>query len=250
MNYMIFDLEFNQGFHYKKENYTTINLECPFEIIDIGAIKLDEEFNVIDTFNSLIKPSIYKRLHPYVKKITGISKEKLKLAPTINELYVQFMEFINDVDVLCVWGSADIKELIRNIEYHKLDSSIVPTKYIDVQQHASKFLNSKNGNSIGLENAAKLLNITIDNQFHMAYNDAFYTAEVFKLIFNEDINPELFIYSKETKKNKNSTANELDDNCLFAQFEKMYNREITLEEKLMIKLAYKMGSTNQFKKQV
>ena len=35
---------------------------------------------------------------------------------------------------------------------------------------------------------------------------------------------------------------------LFAQFEKMYNRKLSSQEKDMIKLAYIMGKTNQFSK--
>ena len=37
---------------------------------------------------------------------------------------------------------------------------------------------------------------------------------------------------------------------LFAQFEKMYNRKLSSQEKDMIKLAYIMGKTNQFSKQL
>ena len=44
MEYIIFDLEFNQGFD-KKLNKTVSNEKCPFEIIQIGAIKLDSKYN-------------------------------------------------------------------------------------------------------------------------------------------------------------------------------------------------------------
>jgi hypothetical protein len=37
-------------------------------------------------------------------------------------------------------------------------------------------------------------------------------------------------------------------NSLIQQFEKMYDREMTKEEKSIIILAYKMGKTNQFLK--
>lgn len=54
MNYIIFDLEFNQGFD-RLNNKTVSNAKCPFEIIQIGAIKLDSELNILDTFSSYIK---------------------------------------------------------------------------------------------------------------------------------------------------------------------------------------------------
>lgn len=248
MKYMVFDLEFNQGFNFKKENVKTINPKCPFEIIDIGAIKLDDNLSTISTFDELIKPFIYKRLHPFVKKMTGISKESLKDSKPFEEVYRGLDEFIKDVDVLCVWGTADIKELIRNIEYHRLDPSIIPSKYINVQQYASKYLNSPGGNSIGLGNAARMMNIPVETELHKAINDAYYTAEVFKRINDESIKPKLYNFNDTKPKKQETKKPALDTHKLFAQFEKMFGREMNHEEKAIIKLAYKMGATNQFQK--
>ena len=47
MEYVVFDLEFNQGFD-KEHNKTVSNERCPFEILQIGAVKLDSNFNIID----------------------------------------------------------------------------------------------------------------------------------------------------------------------------------------------------------
>ncbi len=61
MNYIIFDLEFNQGYN------NQIEIKCPFEIIQIGAVKLNENLTTIDTFNALVKPEIYSNLNPFIK---------------------------------------------------------------------------------------------------------------------------------------------------------------------------------------
>lgn len=249
MNYMVVDFEFNHGFSFEKKNKKVINLECPFEIIDVGAVKLDEDLNTIAIFDELVKPTVYKRLHPFVEKLTGISRENLKAAKPFEEVYRKLTEFINDVDVLCVWGNADIKELIRNIEYHKLDASIVPMEYINIQSYASEQLNSPGGTSIGLGNAAKLMDIPIEAQLHKAFNDAYYTAEVFKKINNENIKPKTYCFESDIKmKRQKVKKTTLDTNKLIAQFEKMFNRQMTSEEKTIIKLAYKMGNTNQFQR--
>lgn len=249
MNYMVFDLEFNQGFNFKNENVKTINPKCPFEIIDIGAVKLNEDLDTISTFDELIKPTIYRRLHPLIKKMTGITKESLKAARPFNEIYKEFNDFISDVDILCVWGTVDIKELLRNMEYHNLDISIVPKEFIDVQHYASRHLESLSNNSVGLGTAAKLMNIPLDTQLHKAFNDAYYTAEVFKKINREHIKPKIYNFADDIKSKRAETKSEaLDTNKLIAQFEKMFKRKMTHEEQTIIKLAYKMGNTNQFKK--
>jgi inhibitor of KinA sporulation pathway (predicted exonuclease) len=247
MNYIVFDLEFNQAFNFGKDS-KEINPKCPFEIIDIGAVKLDENLREVGTLARLVKPKIYHRLHPYVKKITGIHREDLKAAKPFKEVYKEFVNLLDSKSVLCVWGTSDIKELIRNIEYHKLDSSVVPQEYIDLQQYASKFLNNQSGNTIGLKNAVELLNIPLETKFHSAFNDAWYTAEVFKKINTDQIKPKIYIHTKDAKPEKHQKKVAVDTEKLMKQFEKIFGREMTDEEQRIIKLAYRMGSRNEFSK--
>ena len=51
MNYIIMDLEWNNSYMKSAEKF--IN-----EIIEIGAVKLDEELNTVDNFSELIKPVV------------------------------------------------------------------------------------------------------------------------------------------------------------------------------------------------
>ena len=44
MNYIVLDLEWNQGSRPVPKDVPT------FEIIEIGAVKLDEQFHIVDTF--------------------------------------------------------------------------------------------------------------------------------------------------------------------------------------------------------
>ncbi len=247
MNYIVFDLEFNQGYNFEKETKTKINRKCPFEIIQIGAIKLNEDFETISSLDILVKPEIYPILNPYVKEITGLTMDDLDRGKSFKEIYSEFIDFIKTESVLCVWGMADIKELFRNIEYHELDTSLIPLEYINIQSYASKSLNCQKGINIGLSNAATMLGIPIEGEFHDALNDAYYTAEVFKKIHNKEIKPKIYNPNKNTNLNKANNQNyKIDYYNLMKQFEKMFNREITDEEKSIIKLAYNMGKTKQF----
>jgi DNA polymerase III epsilon subunit-like protein len=250
MSYMVFDLEFNQGYNFEDENIKVTNSKCPFEIIDIGALKLDENFNTIATFDELVKPAVYTRLNPFIEKLTGISEDSLNAAKPFTLVYRKLLEFTVDVKVLCVWGTADIKELIRNINYYNLDDARIPREYINVQNYVSRQLKLPVGDVIGLANAARLMNIPIETQLHKAYNDAYYTAEIFKKLNHKNIDIKIYNTADERKKERpKSVKTILDSDKLIAQFEKMFNREITIEEQDMIKLAYKMGKSNQFQKQ-
>ena len=128
-----------------------------------------------------------------------------------------------------------------------MDDLTVPAEYIDIQSYASSLLNCKKGINIGLGNAAKLLNVPLESQFHNAYNDAFYTTEVFKKIYNKEVKSSIYNPNKVTGLNRLGAQNyKIDFNSLTNQFEKMFKREMSIEEKSIIKLAYIMGKTNQF----
>jgi DNA polymerase III epsilon subunit-like protein len=258
VNYIIYDLEFNQ----KNNNSVEVNnssekvnnnsietdvnnsYNIPFEIIQIGALKLNENFQTISTFNTLIKPTVYKNIHPFVENLTKITDDKVASCKDFVHVYDDFLKFIgNDEIILCVWGAADIKELVRNLKFHNLSTSYVP-KYFDLQKYASKYLKAPGKSRIGLRNAIELLNIPIEGEFHDAFNDAYYTAEVFKLIYNDNIKP--MIYTPAPPRRISQPKEKIDTFSLINQFEKMYNREMSEEEKSIIKLAYIMGKTRQF----
>lgn len=48
-NYIIFDLEWNQSPRGREDSVA----DFPFEIIEIGAVKLDENFQMVDEFHRL-----------------------------------------------------------------------------------------------------------------------------------------------------------------------------------------------------
>jgi DNA polymerase III epsilon subunit-like protein len=252
MNYIIFDLEFNQSYNFENETENIINPKCPFEIIQIGAIKLNENFEKIGSLDILVKPEIYTRINPYVQKLTGLTMDELDSGKSFKEMYKELAEFIqSDSSILGVWGVTDIKELFRNIEYYELDIALMPLEYINIQSYACKHLNCKKGINIGLGNAATLLDIPVGSNFHNALNDAYYTAEVFKKIYRSEIKPKIYSPHKNTSLNRlNNRKYKTDFLSLMNQFEKMFKREITKEEKSIIKLAFIMGKTNQFQVKV
>ena len=191
--YIVLDFEFNQAYDFASNTKGEANPKCRFEIIQIGAIKLNNDFETVDSFDKLIKPQIYKRIHPHVQKITGFSDNDFIDCPLFTEVYPEFLEFIGkDSYIMCTWGNSDIRALYRNLTYYKLITPPILIKYIDVQNMATKYLNYSKGGVIGLKNAIDMLNIKTGEFFHNAYYDALYTTEVFKIIKSEKIQLKLF----------------------------------------------------------
>lgn len=245
MNYIVFDLEFNQAFDFKTGSYSKSNPECPFEIIQIGAVKLNSHFDTIGEFNCYIKPVIYKRLHPYVEKITGITQEIMENGINFNSAYEEFSTFVSKDDILCSWGGDDVKALFRNIRYHKLSSSAMPDRYMNIQSFATTYLKYEPGKAIGLKNAVELLELEIESDFHNALNDAMYTAEIFKIVRPEILITEKFKPS-DIKCKKTSSKKLINTKGLFKYFSQSLDRELTAEEKAIIRTAYKFGRNNTY----
>lgn len=244
MNYIIFDLEYNQQ-HPDDINSENIKPPLLFEIIQIGAVKLNKDFKTISTFNSLVKPTIHTKLHPYVEELTKINYEDLDRALDFKDIYNDFIEFIgNEESTLVVWGDSDIKELINNIEFYKLPTSHIPKKYIDIQSYATKLFKLPKGQKIGLKTAVEALNIPVNGEFHDAFYDAYYTGEVFKSIYNKKISAKIF--TNLPQKRAKVKKEKLDSTSLIKEFEKIYNRKMSKEEIEIIRLAYFMGKTKQF----
>ena len=45
------------------------------EVVQIGAVRLDGDFNIVAEFDVLVRPRINSRLSPYFENLTGITNE-------------------------------------------------------------------------------------------------------------------------------------------------------------------------------
>ncbi|NLL73281.1 MAG: exonuclease domain-containing protein [Clostridiales bacterium] len=253
MHYIVFDLEFNQDpeslmdLSLRPENKDKLK-KYPTEIIQFGAVKLDENFNQLDTFSRLVKPSIYYRVNPFITELTGITTESLQEEATFDVVCNEFSEFSKEEEVVfCVWGMTDLKELYRNITYYNLDEKLLPKRYINIQPSASAYLGRSKKKMLSLAYCVEALGIEIGEAFHNALYDALYTAEILKIIYDPSIKPRRYDPSKAIKHARPSKMI-LDFPLLIEQFEKMLSRKVTEEEKEIIRLAYHMGKTRQFLK--
>lgn len=180
MNYIIFDLEFNQSLNRK-----LTNPKLSQEIIEIGAVKLDNNFNIIDNYNTFVKPNIYKKMNYGVMKVTGIKNEHLKFAPSLEDSLNHFKKWIGDDAVLCSWGRDDIIELKKSCNFYNLDSKWIQL-YIDIQ---AMYINENSldiNQQISLEKALSDLDVYINTPLHRALEDSKYTTIIFRKLSNID----------------------------------------------------------------
>ena len=175
MNYIIVDLEWNQSDDGEEPKVK----EIPFEIIDIGAVKLNSRRVMIGEFNELVKPAVYRHMHKITGDLIHLHMKDLQKSRSFREVMESFLAWCGTDYIFCTWGTMDLLELQRNMHYYHMPPlSDKPIRFLDVQKLFSiAYEDSKVRRS--LEYAVNYLNIKKDIPFHRAFSDAYYTAKVF-----------------------------------------------------------------------
>jgi len=181
LNYIVFDLEWNQS-NTRKE--PEVN-ELPFEIIDVGAIRMNDNLDMVGEFNQLIKPQVYTHLHHITSKIIHLHMQDLLRGNEFPEVMREFLDFCGEEYIFCTWGTLDLFELQRNMRFYGMEPlSNAPIKYLDVQKlYSIAFEDGKQRRA--LEVAIDALGMEKDIPFHRAFSDAYYTAKVLAVIPKE-----------------------------------------------------------------
>ena len=152
MNFIIFDLEWNNAYNYKLKRGMN-------EIIEIGAVKLDENLDVVDTFKQLIKPQLsrnsaqgLKILHILLLMKLTITEYRLKKPLTI------LQNGAAGGQLFLSWSTSDLYTLVANFKYFENTVYVdFMTKYADAQKYCMSFIeNASAANQISLSHCAEI----------------------------------------------------------------------------------------------
>ena len=174
MNYIIFDLEWNQPM----EEATAIRepFYLPGEIIEIGAAKLDEHFHIIDTLRVYSKPKYYPRMHKRIASLTGIHDKLLEQQGlSFPEAYQKFIDWCGEEYAFMTWSMSDLPTLIDNMALYGIDISDLPDWY-DLQRIFGREI-MRSTVKYSLEYAMEVLQET-GGDAHDAMNDSVNTAKI------------------------------------------------------------------------
>ncbi len=181
MNYIIMDLEWNNA--YMKSAQKFVN-----EIIEIGAVKLNEELEIVDTYSELIKPVVSKKLRTRIKDLTHITNEEVLGGKPLQEAISQLEQWVGEDVIVMTWGDTDVRTMLTNFKcFLKKDKIDFIKKYADLQRYCQCFINMENIQQAGLSYAAECLEIDAEKYpHHRALDDSLLSAECFKKVYNKD----------------------------------------------------------------
>lgn len=178
MHYIVMDLEWNQG-----ANLEQIDESLPFEIIEIGAVKLNQKLEQESVFHRYIKPKQYLEFSPVVEKMLPYNEELLQDKDIFPNVMKEFLKWCGKNYLFCTYGDSDLLQLQRNMDYYGMKKFEKPLMFYDIQRLYRFWMGDLAVSS--LEHVSEILGIKVYKSFHQAFHDAEYAAEVFKRISRE-----------------------------------------------------------------
>ena len=162
--FSILDVE-TTGFNFRKGD----------RIVEIGIVKIDEEGNFIEGFDTLLNPE--QDVGPVT--VHGITNEMVKDAPKFSEIVFDILEFLKNSYVAA--HNADFDFPFINNELTRIGLTPLSGGFCTLKI-ARKLL--PNLPSRSLQYLAKYFNVKNDLP-HSAYSDAFATAQLLKIFINQ-----------------------------------------------------------------
>ena len=138
-NLVLFDLEWNIGYQPYTFNYHGVQQTFRGEIVEIGAVKIDEDANVLDTFSIHLRPRIFRKLQHHIAKVTGLTQADLDKGEPIVQGLRRFMQWCGPDAEFAEWGMDDVPVLKQNLYLCNIDESkpTVPTEFLKNKQQAT-----------------------------------------------------------------------------------------------------------------
>lgn len=189
MNYIVLDLEWNQCPFGKTQEVK----ELPFEIIEIGAVRLNAFHQITGRFREIVKPQVYTSLHFKTKEIVALRAIDFDNARCFPEVVSDFFHWCynecetKETPSFCTWGTADLTELQRNLAYYNIEAPFsFPLMYFDIQKIFSIVYEDRKSRR-ALEYAVDFLEISKEIPFHSALSDAIYTSLIMQKLEDRQI---------------------------------------------------------------
>lgn len=182
MKTVVLDLEFTRLNKECKEERKI----CKYEVIQIGAVMLNSEHEIISRFNTLVKPT-FSKIQPMVTELTHISDAMVANAPSFSKALNDFLSWIGDEDVIVYsWSDTDKNQfeqesILKKCKCDRLERLL--NNWIDLQMLVGNLLGVHQ--QLSLANALKGTGILYVGNEHSALDDAENTARLFRLTKDE-----------------------------------------------------------------
>lgn len=182
MQYIIFDLEATCWDRNNIQNSNNIS-----EVIEIGAVKLNENLEIISEFQCFVKPAINPILSDFCKNLTNITQEQIDSSKDFHLSIKDFEKFISNEKSaawLCSWGFYDKSKIKKEMKEKNIRSNVFYflNNHISIKHQFGDIYNIK---PCGMDRALNILKIPLDGTHHRAIDDARNITKIFIKVFDK-----------------------------------------------------------------
>lgn len=182
MVHIVIDLEMNPV----SKSFKDVRRYTTDEVIEIGAVKLDDNYKQIDEFQCYVRPQ-YGEITKHITKLTGITAETVADKPTFPDAFKNFMNWIGTWDMtLYSWSNSDINQLHDECKFKmpKYDIRKLERQWRDLQKAFDERIGLHS--SLALKHAIGAMNRDFEGTQHTALADAANTAAILTLLQDDE----------------------------------------------------------------
>ena len=177
MPFIVIDLEWNQAMSAKSSVFNHLPIHLRGEIIQIGAVKLNEDLTPGEEFQCDVSPVWFRKMHYKVKKLTGFDNARLAHGIPFKKAMEQFLDWCGPDCTFMTWGYDDSGIMEQNCIIHDLDIDWMG-QWINLQLIYNMLTEDPDRNQKSLETAMEHIGIEQTRIAHDALGDAYNTALV------------------------------------------------------------------------
>lgn len=183
MKYIIMDLEMNK---IAKEHRTERQI-CNMEVIEIGAVVLNEAYQEVGSFKTLVKPEYNDVIEKKYEKLTGISTRMVEDAPDFRQalhMFFSWCDSMREPVEIFQWSESDQRQILKEMDLKQVYLADKEKHYFSEWSDFQKEFGEKLGleNQVSLKNAIMYAGIEIEGYLHDALFDARNTAALFRTV--------------------------------------------------------------------
>lgn len=194
MKHVVVDLEMNPV----SREFREVRRKLNEEVIEIGAVRLDENFQQEAEFQCYVKPE-YGPIKKHITSLTGITQAMVADKKTYAACFQDFVDWVGEEETkIYSWSMSDIKQLRSECRYKLPDFDIewLNARWVDLQQKFDDRLGLHN--SLALKHALGAMDHKFEGTQHTALADAINTSAILTLMqddakFKETMKPVLEI---------------------------------------------------------
>ncbi len=173
-------------------SFIFLDLECTcwredqnserMEIIEIGAVRLDDRFEPVDDFNAFVRPVVEPILSEFCTRLTSIEQADVDAAGIFPAVFDDFRRWAGEEPFRWFsWGAFDYQQIGRDLRRHGLAWPGELAHYGNLKGIFARWAGL--AQPIGMRRALRRLELPFNGRHHRAIDDARQTAAIGRVIY-------------------------------------------------------------------